>query len=91
MREAIRLAVKLHRQQQGGQGTGGYGAPRPPVAAWGEIAPAAAGPKGCGMMQRLQDLEGLVTRGVLTRGEAEGLKVRRKTVMFPGASVLGYV
>lgn len=78
MREAIRLAVKLHRQQQGGPGTSGYGAPRPPVAAWGEIAPTA-GTKGCGMMQRLQDLEGLVTRGVLTRAEADGLKVRHKT------------
>ena len=73
MREAIRLAVKLHHQQGGGQaGSGGYGMPRAPVSAWGEVSAAPGATKGCGMMQRLQDLEGLVNRGVLARGQAEG-------------------
>lgn len=75
VREAIRLAVKLYRQQgtQAGTSTGGYAAPRAPVPAWGEVS--AAGPKGSSLVQRLQDLEGLVTHGVLTRAEADGLKV----------------
>jgi hypothetical protein len=73
VREAIRLAVKLNKQQ--GQGNGGYGAPRAPMSAWGAVAPA---PKGSGsLMQRLQDMDGLVARGVLSRAEADGLKVWR--------------
>jgi hypothetical protein len=72
VREAIRLAVKLNKQQ--GQGSGGYGAPRAPMSAWGAVAPA---PKGSGsLMQRLQAMDGLVACGVLTRAEADGLKVR---------------
>jgi hypothetical protein len=75
VREAIRLAVKLHRQQ-GGQGSGGYGAFRP-ESAYGEVVPARRkGGAGGSLMQRLQDLEGLVTRGVLQRTEADALKVR---------------
>lgn len=78
MREAIRLAVKLHNQQGGGQpGNGGYGMPPAPMSAWGVVSAAPGAPKGCSMMQRLQDLEGLVSRGVLARGEADGLKVRQ--------------
>lgn len=71
VREAIRLAVKLHNQQGGGQA----GMLRAPVAAWGEVSAAPGATKGCGMAQRLQDLEGLVSRGVLSRTEADGLKV----------------
>lgn len=78
MREAIRLAVKLHNQQGGGQpGSGGYGMPHAPMSAWGVVSAAPGATKGCSMMQRLQDLEGLVNRGVLARGEADGLKVRQ--------------
>jgi hypothetical protein len=72
VREAIRLAVKLHNQQGGGQA----GMLRAPVSAWGEVLAAPGATKGCGMAQRLQDLEGLVSRGVLSRMEADGLKVR---------------
>jgi hypothetical protein len=44
------------------------------MSAWGAVAPA---PKGSGsLMQRLQDMDGLVARGVLSRAEADGLKVR---------------
>lgn len=72
VREAIRLAVKLNKQP--GQGSGGYGAPGAPMSAWGAVAPA---PKGSSsLMQRLQDMDGLVARGVLSRAEADGLKVR---------------
>jgi len=69
--QSIQLAVKLSKQSpvQGG----GYMA-RGPLPAWGEVS--AAGAKvSISMVQRLQGLEALVTRGVLTRAEADGLKV----------------
>lgn len=73
VREAIQLAVKLYRQQ-GDRGRGGYGGPRTgPMTAWGESVPT--GPKLFGMMQRLQDLEALTQRGVLSHAEANELKV----------------
>lgn len=78
VREALQLAVKLYRQQGGGAGAGGPPG-RAPVAAWAEVqVPAAKGGKSRGsqgLAQRLPELEGLVTRGVLGRAEADGLKV----------------
>lgn len=76
VREAIRLAVKLNKQQ--GQREGGYAAPRQqPLAAWDAVTPAQGANKGSGsLMQRLQHMDGVVARGVLTRAEADGLKVR---------------
>jgi hypothetical protein len=68
VREAIRLAVKLNKQQ-----SEGFGAYRAPVSAWGAVAPAAKA--GGNLAQRLQDMDGLVVRGVLTRAEADTLKV----------------
>jgi len=76
VREAIQLAVKLYRQQgtQAGTSRGPFAASQAPLPAWGEVS--AAGAKvGSSMVQRLQGLEALVTRGVLTRAEADGLKV----------------
>jgi hypothetical protein len=80
VREAIRLAVKLHNGANAGSS---YGVPKPPVSAWGAVAPAGRkGGAGGSLMQRLQDLEGLVTRGVLQRTEAEELKVGRAQSVF---------
>jgi hypothetical protein len=71
--EAIRLAVNLQNSANAGSS---YGVPKPQVAAWGEVAPARRkGGAGGSLMQRLQDLEGLITRGVLQRIEADALKV----------------
>jgi hypothetical protein len=70
VREAIRLAVKLRNQ---GPASNSNGAVRP---AWGEVTPLSAGPKGAGLAQRLQGLEGLVARGVLAKAEVDALKVR---------------
>jgi hypothetical protein len=67
--EAIWLAVKLNKQQ-----SEGYGAYRAPVSAWGAVAPAAKASDN--LAQRLHDMDGLVVRSVLTRAEADGLKVR---------------
>lgn len=85
VRESIQLAVKLNKQL--GARDRGYAAPRQqPLAAWDAVTPAQ-GPKGGGnLMQRLQDMDGLVARGVLTRTEADGLKVRHN---HPGSSAGG--
>jgi hypothetical protein len=83
-REAIRLAVKLHQQGKMQGGTSGYAAPR--AGTWGEVVPAgpaAAAAKGAGLAQRLQGLEGLVTRGVLAKAEADALKVRLSQHVLP--------
>lgn len=74
-REAIQLAVKLYRQsamgaptQQGGmQRNAGGRAGGPAEACW----PAGVG----SLMQRLQCLDQLVSRGVLSSEEAEHIKV----------------
>jgi hypothetical protein len=72
-REAIRLAVKLHQQGKMQGGASGYAAPQPGTR--GEVGAAVpVTAKGSGLAQRLQGLEGLVTRGVLAQQEADTLK-----------------
>jgi hypothetical protein len=63
VREAIQLAVKLHRQ----------GATSAPTQASMNRTPATS--SSSSMMQRLQTLEQLVTRGVLNPGEASQMRV----------------